>query len=841
MESAYFGVMKTVITTIILFSFEFLSFGQSIVQNVDFITSHSVKNDSITTLIEQFKLVELGVSLSSSAESDFKFGGRRNPFNENDIEIFGILTDLDSAASRKIYSFYTREFGLTPSGQADRNNDLESKYPFRMRFAVKAKGVFVLRVFVKDSGGAVQLVKTFRLETIPNQNNNQGFIETSGDYLSFSGDSSLFFPIGNGLTFYRFGSMRDEQGRDDPEFPDGTHRDYSSKTVTDFTRLLNDLSNYDSLTGTHNGGNFIRLMLNSYNFDIEWNWSANDPNFNEANVGYHEYLYRAQDFDRILELCEERGIYVMLCLFNHKVWNDKETGPHVHYHWGNNPYRTLPNITSPDDFFTNPTSQKLAKRKVRYIASRWGYHPNLAIFQITNELDISGISIGDFKGKKKRHIENWNSSIAHLVKEIAPFKLITNSVANFKNATVFKDEIYDIGVYHYYSKDKELGYQHANIVNSLRDELEKPIISGELGTSSIRECKGSNGDIPHNPVVHNSIWSTSFSGSLGAGLMYFWEDVHLYPDAAQAIQHYYPLNNFFKNESLNQSVWKPIATNCRTKECLPINYGWNKRFEFTPTGIEATDDEIEVFALKKEGDEKIIGWVHNIESYWFNLPGNKDCGSSTIDVNSLRNHSIGFNGLKCGVSYQVEWWSTHPWYDSDGNGIEDDFEGGKITNDSMVQFTQAVQVNENGVLKLPIPPLEPLSELGVENWAPDYAFKLMKIDSTSSSRCPKSRTEILDSIILNSPETLESYLECYPNPISDGKINIEFFSHESSKLDVLLYDFRGSLMKEFRNQKPEKDELSKLSFSVSDLNSGVYLLLLSENGRILESKRILIY
>ncbi len=89
--------------------------------------------------------------------------------------------------------------------------------------------------------------------------------------------------------------------------------------------------NYDAWLSNlaANGGNFIRVWNAPWHTEIEWSWSY------PSNVlgNYSGRQKEAWELDYILQLCENLGIKVMLCLINHGKF-DVDTNPN----WNTNPY-----------------------------------------------------------------------------------------------------------------------------------------------------------------------------------------------------------------------------------------------------------------------------------------------------------------------------------------------------------------------------------------------------------------------------------------------------------------------------------------------------------------------
>ncbi len=792
------------------------SIGAQIIEDVKFLKPATAAH---TVDLEIYEMAEIGIKLPTDLVSKFKKGSTRNPYNEKDIKIFAELFDATSTAPIRIYQgFYLQEFEVTATGQADSNNPKQSDFPFRIRFAPEQVGIYSLKIrFQNQFRDTEDYSKIFSVNVISSSQNNQGYLTfENGQYLGFSSDSnSTFFPVGSGLSYYKYNSLPDQH---DWNFPTGGHADYSSTTIKDFRNLLTEFSD--------NGGNFIRMMLLPYNFGIEWDWQW-DGSSDGAQIGYHNYQYRAQDFDEILQICKEKNIYIMLSLFTYEIWRAGDPDFHATYNWENNPYKTIENVDAPIDFFRNEHAKELTKRKIRYVMSRWGYHPNLAAIQITAEMDHS---ISFYIGNRQL-IKDWNVEMASLVKQLAPTKLITNSTGNYlEGERIYDSDLYDFACYHYYTHSKKSGYEH-NRVSQLFAQSEAigiPFIAGELGSTN-RACSPTNCYQPHNPTTHNFIWATSFSGAFGTGLMYVWEQVMLYP-RAKSVNHLKPLKTFFENQNLNDYQWNPISTQCEGADCLPRNWPYLD-CTFLPdlvsikTNSQTESSNVEAFGLRSTGNEKLIGWVHNMNNYWYNLPCNKVedevlCGPNYLNVDPIENITMQIPNLNPDDMYKVRWFSTHPWFDLDGNGT-DNLEGGVITRSSFDEFSTTFSVNKNGVLKIRVPNLMTLNpELNTtEEWAPDYAFEITKISSATASTQKN----------LN--------FKCFPNPNDGEHLFVQFQSSAEEDYMLYIYDSLGKLIEnKILNAPPG---MSRNLVCIDSQMPGLLFIVLKSKNKIIATQKMI--
>ena len=820
------------------------SFSQAVIENVSLINAPSLSASE--TKLPIYDQIEIGIEVFEQYENQFAPGGNRNPFSENDIRIYAELWQAGNKM-RTFEAFYFRDYQRDIDGELIRSavDDMPieqlplTSFPFRIRFTLEKIGNYTLIVKSQNQRNNPEIFQTYNIIGESNATENKGHLKFNGSYLGYASDlNSTLFLSGNGLTYYKYAS-RSDAGRARTEngfggiFPSGSHFDYSPETIKDLRHFLDQLES--------NGANHIRLMLNSFNFDIEWDWKW-DASTGTEGIKYHDYLYRAADMDLILEMCRKRGIYLRLCLLNHKNTSKPGGGGgHAIYNWENNPYNSIPAVNEDYDFFLNSNAIELFDRKIRYLMSRWGYHPNLAFVEITNELDHASDSYyGDFRTE----INKWNADRAKKVKQYAPLKLVSTSpAALFVGNTLFDnpDYSFDYSIYHLYSDQRNASHHHSTASEFYKNKFKMPFVCGELGVAGSGICGHVNDSQPHNTVLHNNIWSTSFSGAFSSGMIYFFEEVHNWPNSGQAIQHYLPLRTFFEGENLNAQNWESISTTCRddpnrsdsANDCTPSNWSNGDEIRnYRLDGIKIKNNEgneindVEAYALKS--NDLILGWVHNLDSYFFNLPDNDSCPDEGINVPTISGGLMQINNLICDDEYFIEWWNTHPWYDANRNDLDDDFDGGKISKPFIDEETNGpfletnYKVDTYGNLNIKLPTLAPLAEIGSEDWAPDYAFKIKR---TSSGNTVSN----------------ENLLKCYPNPVTKNKLTIKYASIESGEIEIDVYNSIGKLIEKVHKSSNEvPGQRSIIRIETKDYQSGVYIITLKGNRKIISSKKVVI-
>ena len=119
------------------------------------------------------------------------------------------------------------------------------------------------------------------------------------------------------------------------------------------------------------GGNFIRIWMGGAYFDVE----------HEASGRYD--AAKADRIARLLALCCRRGVRVKMCIeFFRTLKGGKE--------WSRKPMHLAEQggpATSAADFFANPTSRQQFKRKLAWLADRFGNEPAVFGWELWNEVN----------------------------------------------------------------------------------------------------------------------------------------------------------------------------------------------------------------------------------------------------------------------------------------------------------------------------------------------------------------------------------------------------------------------------------------------------------------------
>lgn len=288
------------------------------------------------------------------------------------------------------------------------------------------------------------------------------------------------------------------------------------RTTIEYERWLSRLSG--------NGGSVARLWMASWSFGIEW-----------LDTGLGDYSKRMQQawaLDQVFEIAEQHDIYIILSLLNHGAFSET-----VNPEWTANPYNAANRgpLASPELFVSDPQAREFFKRRLRYIAARWGASTHLLAWEWWNEVNLTPIS--DLK------LRPWIKEMSAAIREYDPYNhLISNSYAGGStNSTWTLPEIGIAQQHDYTGADPALLFP-ATYRAFTRIAPDKPALVAEHGYSAASAY--GQAERVH---FHNGIWTAPFTGFAGTSMAWWWES---FIDPNQLWREYRPLADFLEGERL---------------------------------------------------------------------------------------------------------------------------------------------------------------------------------------------------------------------------------------------------------------------------------------------------
>jgi len=424
------------------------------------------------------------LELIADIDADFN-----NPYDPNDIRVDG---QFESPSGQRVTvpAFYYQDFTYR-DGELVSSND----WSWRVRFTPTEAGIYRYRVIATTFNDSH---RSSWQEITVTASDHSGFVRVdprNPRYFVFD-DGTPYFPVGENMGW-----------------------SIGADPIADYTMWLDELEAH--------GGNFIRTWMASWGFGIEWV---------DTGLGnYDNRQDRAYQLDRVINLLAERDIYMMLTFINHGQFNE-QTNPE----WDNNPFNIANGgmLERPEDFATNPEARRLWNQRLRYIAARWGYSPNIMSWEWWNEVNWTPLVNSEL-------LAPWMSSSAAYLASLDPYdRLMTHSGSPVGDASIWGADHMGFTQAHLYNMT-DLVVTFAQVIPEwLETYPDKPFLMGEFGSPIELDTEGM--------LLHLGLWSAPMNGASGTG-MFWWWDTYIHPN--DLYDHFAGVAAFFDGEDLAAHEW----------------------------------------------------------------------------------------------------------------------------------------------------------------------------------------------------------------------------------------------------------------------------------------------
>lgn len=380
---------------------------------------------------------------------------------------------------------------------------------WRLRFRPSEPGTHTLSLAIQTNGVAAANPAVLHFNVAPNPDPARtGFVRIGG--------SGRYFATGDGQPLPLIGEcVCWDQGR-------GT-RDYED--------WFNAMSQA--------GENYARLWMAPWAFGIEYDKAS----------ARHYRLDRAWQLDDVLRRAERQGIYLMLCIDYHGMFEIEPDYWGGNNYWPVHPYNVTQGgpCVKPNDFFTNSTARQWYRNRLRYLIARYGDNTHLLAWEFFNEID------NVYAHLTPADVAAWHAAMADWLRAQDPYgHLITTSLTGGSvRAELWSLPQLDFTQYHSYG-DASPATRLAEVAASLFTQFKKPVMIGEFGT----DWRGWNreGD-PFLRGFRQGLWGGALGGSVGSSMAWYWEKIHdgnLYP-------LYRAMGTILTNTAWGGNVRQPIG------------------------------------------------------------------------------------------------------------------------------------------------------------------------------------------------------------------------------------------------------------------------------------------
>lgn len=519
-------------------------------------------------------------------------GSSANPFDPHAIALDATVT-MPSGKTMRVPGFWFQDYTRALKDAARKNDDRVEvltpvgKPEWRVRFSSPEAGVHHV-VLELTEGTSVR--KSAPIDVTITKGPSRGMIRISPRNRTYLEDDAgkAFFPIGQNLCMY--------PGKE------GTHY---------YDRILPKLAG--------GGGNYVRLWQEYMAPGDPKRYGGVGEGSNAgfplesivSGLGRYE-LPSAWRLDYVTEACAKHGVHYQICFEFTTWWNRKMV-----WRWPRNPYNAVNGgpCKEPIDYLTNETARDYAARRHRYSVARWGWSPNLAMWEMWNEVD-------NLDGFDSAANQSWHKELCGKLKAVDPWKhLVTTSWRDPKMFSL--PEIDVVQAHSYWNAEYDAAEYSLEDSNHLMMPFGKPFFFGEQGMSPNLPKQNVFALDPEGKVHHASLWSSSLVGAAGPGMLWHWRDEM---EPYDLYHHFGPLAKFVKDVDFPGRQWKQVKP---THPSLPP--------QIAVYGIAAKD--------------RALVWIH--DPLAFRIVGDK-----VLRGEPQKAASANVEGLGAG-NYKIEWWDTN--------------------------------------------------------------------------------------------------------------------------------------------------------------------------------------
>lgn len=464
------------------------------------------------------------VDVYDKYEVSFALDPYSNPYDPEVIDVYADFTAPDGRMLRAI-GFYYEGYGFTNSNGVEVASRHRSNDCWKVRFTPDLAGPWSVVVHAKDQKGERQSA-TLRFNCQA-KNGAEGFIRAANtQYLkrevAVDGhrDYHSFFPIGPNVAWYKSADY---------------YRFKKPYGIYEYQYYIGALSG---------NANYMRVWANRFQY-LSIYGPEHAIRENDKPVMYFDDKLNQKDaaeLDHIVSDASDHGINLMLCFFSLGSFRDdsealdkSEKYGCMPSGWRYNPYHTVLGLERPAEFFSDPEAQRVTRNMLRYYVARWGYATNLVCWELFNE--VANIFKGvDLQGDEKDAIIGWHNSMAAYLRSIDPHQhLVSTSMGTSTIMPGMKDLLFDqldiVQDHNYQNLQKAASKEQMSHVlyketNEIRELYpDKPFFMGEYGLTSSKSGISNTTKDPKGVDLHNCLWSSLFSGSMGPGSFWYWEEL----------------------------------------------------------------------------------------------------------------------------------------------------------------------------------------------------------------------------------------------------------------------------------------------------------------------------
>lgn len=593
-------------------------------------------------------------------EIRFQLGTYDNPYDPAVIDVYADFTG-PGGRSYRVIGFFCEGYNLLKEKNYEVSSRSRDGDGWNIRFTPDAVGQWTYVIHAVDKKGSSQWStyngNVLAFECKPKD--NEGFITLANTKFlkrdAFKNGrriSHAFFPVGPNVAWYNaadYGIYKQPYG------------------IYDYEKYINRLSGK---------ANFMRIWLNRYQFMALYGPEHAGTMDGKTRMYFDNSMNQkdAAELDYIVQYALENGITIMPCIFNYRNFEHKNGTSNgtngktaMPSDWINNPYNTVLGLTSKYDFFTDPRAIRIQKNLIRYIVARWGYATNIMNWELWNEVANMDEN-KNIPAQTQREMVRWHAQMADYIRSIDPYHHpISTSLGSGKDIDILNEAFNDMDFvqYHNYqniqkaiSKEQFTQVLYRETDKARNSHPNKPFFMGEFGFGqSSGKIKYEDKD-PKGIDLHNSLWASAFSGSMGPASFWYWELI----DKCNWYDRFKPVLTFLNNLPVLSDAFTPEHTGTvRGRSLVFPNHlqtyylvnanedtliGWSQDTAFCYQSLRWLTDEV-----GKNGHFVDGGTVSDPKGYVYTLDASKRPKPSYLSNRIV----LPISNQPRGTQYQVRW------------------------------------------------------------------------------------------------------------------------------------------------------------------------------------------
>lgn len=404
--------------------------------------------------VKQFEKLEIGIKLPDSLlalvnnfvlKSNVPLSKKINPFLQWELDLEAEMTHAATGTIKKIPAFYYREYERDEANNTWK--DVGTTYPMRIRFAPPIAGEWTCKITMSVKNKRFPGQQNFSYTVV--SGDNKGFITVHPNKRNLMLGGEIIVPAGTnfpsplrgeGVAVYHTGPNGDL-------FP--PNKTFMATKLSGWLTYHKDIEAYGKA-----GGRFIRTLQTGWASLLEF----------EEKGNYYNRQHYAWEQDRLLEYCEQNGMYIHFDLMEQEPF--MMYGNYDMFDWDWSHYNSDKSYFAPDaypaycyndrkdklpsDAFSSEDDLRFHEQRIRYYIARYGYSTSVYLFELLSEayhMDEFATHPVPFmqdteEGRKVRAaIQKYHEDIAAYIKQQLGH---TNQLVGID---FFTDKIYDGDTY----------------------------------------------------------------------------------------------------------------------------------------------------------------------------------------------------------------------------------------------------------------------------------------------------------------------------------------------------------------------------------------------------------